>query len=354
LVSAPAGYGKTTLLELWRERDHRPFAWLSLEPVHDQPLVLIRSLLQALDPIVRFDDKLAAALLTSSPPVEEAVLRALMDACVASGQSFVLVLDDLHFLTGRRCMELIGYLLKHLPRGCHCALATRTDPALQLACLRAHGQLTELRAAELALGCEEAHALLAAAGAPLNEDLVARLVERTKGWPAALYLAAISLRNRADPAALVDRFAGTSRHVADFLSEDVLARQPPAVTEFLLHTCVLDELTVPLCDALNNAGRGASLLHHLECSNLFVIPLDEERSSYRYHHLFAQYLRAELARRSPALASELHRRAWRWYRAHGHIERALVHAHAAAISAMQRTWSVASGFALSRGDAWRR
>jgi LuxR family maltose regulon positive regulatory protein len=181
----------------------------------------------------------------------------------------------------------------------------------------------------LSLGCPEAAAVLAAAGVRLAEDRVALLVQRTEGWAAGLYLAALSLRDRADPEAFVDRFAGTSRHIADFLSEDVLARQTEDAIGFLLDTCVLEELTASLCDALTGRADADARLRELERSNLFVVPLDEERVAYRYHHLFAQYLRAELARRAPERVPELHRQAWLWYREHGLVGRAVAHAQAA-------------------------
>ena len=168
-----------------------------------------------------------------------------------------------------------------------------------------------------------------AAGVYLTDARVSQLVERTEGWPAALYLAALSLRNRPNPEDFVERFTGSSRHVADFLSEDVLARQPDDVIGFLLHTCVLEDLTASLCEALTGDTGAAAALRELERSNLFVVPLDEERLAYRYHHLFGQYLRAELTRRDPELVPELHRRAWRWYRGHGVVARAVVHAQAA-------------------------
>jgi LuxR family transcriptional regulator, maltose regulon positive regulatory protein len=258
------------------------------------------------------------------------VLPSLVDACVERGQPLVLVLDDLHLVSERRCHTAIGYLAERLPAGCQLALGTRTDPALPLGSWRAHGQLVELRATELSLADAEAAALLAAAGVHLPDALVARLVERTEGWPAGLYLAALSLRDRPHPEDFVDRFAGTSRHVADFLSEDVLARLPGEVIGFLLHTCVLEELTASLCAALTGGTDADATLRELERGNLFVVPLDEERLAWRYHHLFAQYLRAELARRDPELVPELHRRAWRWYRTRGLVGRAVAHAQAAA------------------------
>jgi len=328
LVSAPAGYGKTTLMALWHEHDERPFAWVSLDAADNDPVVFVSNLLTALGPLLRLDGSLADVLATPQPPLEDVILPSLVSASAGAGRPFVLVLDDLHLVTERRCHAAIGYLVERLPAGCQLALATRTDPMLPLGSLRAHGHLAELRAAQLSLGTAEAGALLAAAGVPQRPDLVARLVERTEGWPAAMYLAALSLRGRADPGEFVDRFTGTSRHVADFLTEDVLVRQPENIIDFLLRTCLLEELTASLCDAVTGASGAGATLRELERSNLFVVPLDEERQAYRYHHLFAQYLRAELAHRQPGLVPELHRRAWRWYRDHALIGRAVAHAQA--------------------------
>jgi LuxR family maltose regulon positive regulatory protein len=340
----PAGYGKTTLLALWRERDERPFAWVSLDAADNDPVALLASMLAALDRVLDLDAAIGDSLKAPEPPLEEVALPSLVDACVEAGRPFVLVLDDLHLVTERRCHTAIGYLAERLPPGCQLALGTRTDPPLPLANWRAHGQLVELRAVELSLADAEAGALLAAADVRLPDALVARLVERTEGWPAGLYLAALSLRDRAHPEDFVDRFAGTSRHVADFLSEDVLARLPDEVIGFLLQTCVLEELTASLCDALTGGGDADAALRELERGNLFVVPLDEERLAWRYHHLFAQYLRAEVARRQPELVPELHRRAWRWYREHGLVGRAVRHAQAcgdidAAAELVAANWS---------------
>ena len=329
LVSAPAGYGKTTLLALWRDRDERPFAWISLDTTDNDPVALAAGVNAALAPLVQLDGATREALNFPEAPLEKVVLPSLVDACTAARQPFVLVIDDLHLVTEGRCHKMLGYLAEHLPAGCILALSTRTDPQLPLASWRAHGRLIEVRAAELALGHVEACALLAAADVRLADDQVAQLVERTEGWPAALYLAALSLRGRPYPEGFVDRFAGTSRHVADFLTEDVLARQPEGLVGFLLGTSVLEELTASLCDALTGGPDASDVLRELERCNLFVVPLDEERRAYRYHHLFGQYLRAELARREAERVPELHRRAWRWYRSHGLVGRAVTHAQAA-------------------------
>jgi LuxR family maltose regulon positive regulatory protein len=285
--------------------------------------------LEALDAVLELDSGLRDALAVPDPPLEEFVLPKLVEACLECEQPFVLVLDDVHLVTEPRCHAAIGYLGERLPPDCQLALATRTEPALPVASLRAHGHLTEVRAAELSLLSAEAGAVLSAAGVQLDDERLDRLIERTEGWPAALYLAALSLRGREQPDDFVDRFAGTSRHVADFLTEDVLARQAEDLVGFLLRTCVVEELTGSLCDALTGEADGEAKLRELERTNLFLVPLDEDRVAYRYHHLFVQYLRAELARRDPALVSELHRRAWRWYREHGLVSRAVSHAQAA-------------------------
>jgi LuxR family maltose regulon positive regulatory protein len=346
LVSAPPGYGKTTALALWNQRDERNFAWVTLDVTDNDPVALVASVIAALDPVLHLDAAIGGALNAPVSALEDFVVPALLDACIQTTRPFVLVLDDVHLVTEKRCHAVIDYLVERLPTGSQLALGTRTDPPLPLGALRAHGRLMELRAAELSLDNAEAQALLGAAGVALTDDLVARLVERTEGWPAAIYLAALSLRDRSGPEDFVDRFTGGSRHVADFLSEDVLARQPDAVISFLLNTCILETLNPSLCDALTDTADSADALERLEHSNLFVVPLDEERRAYRYHHLFAQYLRAELARREPNLVPELHRRAWQWYRDHGLAERAIAHARAcrdfdAAAEMVAAEWSAA-------------
>jgi len=329
LVSAPAGYGKTTLLALWRARDERPFAWVSLDASDNDPVALTAAIIEALGPVLELDAGLGAALAVPDPPLEDYVLPSLADACLEADRSFVLALDDLHLVTDARCHGAIGYLGARLPPGCQLALATRTEPALPVASLRAHGKLTEVRAADLSLQAAEAAAMLRAAGVELSGDRLGQLVQRTEGWPAALYLAALSLRGREAADDFVEQFAGTSRHVADFLAEDVLARQNAELIDFLLQTSVVDELTASLCDELTGGSDAEVKLRELERTNLFLVPLDEERIAYRYHHLFVQFLRAELARRHPELVPELHRRAWQWYRGHGLVSRAVTHAQAA-------------------------
>ncbi len=328
-MSAPAGYGKTTLLALWASVDEREFAWLTLDATDNDPVVFVTSLLTVLQPHVDFSPEDLHRLRFGSPALDEVIVSSFANADAGAPRPFVLVLDDVHLVTEPRCHDVIGHFAQRLPPGCQIVLSTRTDPLLPLGSWRAHGRLVELHAGDLALDEREAAALLAASHVDgLTDDQLFRLVDRTEGWSAAIYLAALSLRGRTEPGEFVDDFAGTNRHVADFLSEDVMARLPADVIEFLLHTCVLDELTPSLCDVVAGVTDSRERLQWLEGSNLFVVPLDEHRHTYRYHQLFAQYLRAELARRESGMDVELHRRAYEWYRERRLTGRAVHHAQA--------------------------
>ena len=222
------------------------------------------------------------------------------------GRPIVLVLDDYHLIHDAHVHSSIEFLLRHLPEDVHLAIATRSDPPLPLGRLRARGEMTELRAADLRLSGGEAAGLLRAAlGVDLEPDDVARLVSRTEGWAAGLYLAALSLRGRADAAELIGSFAGDDRHIVDYLSTEVLAGQPPEIREFLLRTAVLGRLCGPLCDAVTGGGGSAAVLERIERENLFLVPLDTTREWYRYHHLFGELLRHELERSHPGAAASL-------------------------------------------------
>jgi LuxR family maltose regulon positive regulatory protein len=330
LISAPPGYGKTTALSLWRSRDERPFAWVSLDEADNDPKALLSAVATALTAILDLDTGLAERGLDSGFLPDDGLLPGLVNACVTAQRPFVLVLDDLHMIHDRDALHAIAYLADRLPDGCCLALATRTDPALPIATWRMHRRLHELRAADLAYSVAEAGAVLEAMDSGLPDQLVDLLVRRTEGWPAGIYLAALSLRGRSDPRAFVDAFTGTTRHVADVLSQDVLAQQSEEIRSFLLQTSILEELTPPLCDAVTGRTDADLMLPELERSNLFVVPLVAGGGrAYRYHHLFAQYLRAELAHQNSAVLPTLHRRACGWYREHARPGRAIAHAHAA-------------------------
>jgi LuxR family transcriptional regulator, maltose regulon positive regulatory protein len=241
-----------------------------------------------------------------------------------------LILDDYHVIESRPVHDSLALLLERLPPPAHAVLASRSDPPLPLARLRARGQLAELRAADLRFTPEEVTAVLREIwGLDLPEEGVAALEARTEGWVSGLQLAALALRGAADPARLVQEFAGSHRYVLDYLTEEVLERQPDKVKAFLLETSVLERLTGPLCDAVTGRLDGQRMLEDLERANLFVVPLDEERRWYRYHHLFADLLRARLHPADPDRVPGLHRRAADWAEEHGLIEDAARHALAA-------------------------
>ena len=243
------------------------------------------------------------ALEVPGPSPAAAAVPRLLDELAALPQGHVLVLDDYHFLHGRQVHALAESIVVGLPPTTQIVIATRSDPPLPLGRLRATGSMVELRMADLRFDEQEAGALLASSGVTLEPEDLTNLVEKTEGWPAGIYLAALSLRTEPHPSVFVDTFAGSHRHVADYLSEEVLRRQPRATLRFLLHTSILDRMCGRLCDAVLESDGSQAMLEELERSNLFVVPLNEERRQwFRYHHLFGQMLRAELTRTAPELA----------------------------------------------------
>jgi LuxR family transcriptional regulator, maltose regulon positive regulatory protein len=291
LLDAPAGSGKTTLLAQWRAAvGPRRVAWVSLDRGDNDPTrfwIYVVEALRSVEPGVG-----ATALgVLGRPTVDlhREVLPGLLNELSGVGSELVLVLDDYHLITNRSCHGSLGFFLDHLPAGVHLVLATRVDPPLPLARMRARGELAELRAADLQFSDQEASALLnGAMGLQLASQDVERLAERTEGWAAGLVLAGLSLRGRQDPSGFIASFQGDNRHVADFLGAEVLARQPEQIQRFLLRTSILERLSGPLCDALLEAQGSAELLAELERSNLFLVALDDHRRWYRYHHLFAE------------------------------------------------------------------
>ena len=328
LVACPAGFGKSTLLAAWREEEaaRRPVAWVTLDEGDDDDVVLWSHVVEALCRVCPALDHAALAAMAVTAPVREVVLPRLVNALAEVGD-VALVLDDFHRISD---VTAVAWFAAHLPPGVQLVIATRTDPELPLGTLRAHGQLAELRADELRFtGAEAAEFLNGRLGlglAPADVDL---LVARTEGWPAGIYLAALSLASAGDRHALVAAFDGTSAHVVDFLATEVLAAHPPELQAFMLRTAVLERLCAPLCDAVLDAEGSAAALDSLARTNLFLLPLDHHRRWYRFHHLFAQLLRAELGRREPELVPELHRRASAWHRGSGTTEEAIHHAVAA-------------------------
>ena len=329
LVSAPAGFGKTTLLAQWLARSAIPAAWLSLEAEDNDSTRFLSYLIAALQTLDAQLGTTALALLrTPQPPSPEAVLAVLISELTGRGTGeFALVLDDYHVITAESIQREMTFLLEHLPPQLHLVLATRADPPLPLARLRAQGQLTEVRAADLRFGAAEAGMFLQEVmGLDLPVEAVSTLEQRTEGWIAGLQLAALSLQGRADVSAFLEAFTGSHRYVLDYLSDEVLTRQDAPVQQFLLHTSILDRLSEPLCDAVTEQEGSQAKLEALERANLFVVALDDERGWYRYHHLFAEVLRSHLQQASPALVHTLHRRASAWYEQHALPIEAVQHA----------------------------
>jgi LuxR family transcriptional regulator, maltose regulon positive regulatory protein len=297
VVVAPAGYGKTTVLSQWAEHDPRSFAWMRLEPRHDDPATLAACI----------DDALAGA----------------------GAEPFVLVLDDVHAVQAAEAFGVMERVAAALPSGSQLALATRREPALALGRLRAHRQVVEVRTADLAMGHSEAAALLEVEGLRLEGDDLDILVRRTEGWPAGLYLAALSLGAEPDLRAALDRFAGDDRMVAEYVRDELLRSASPDQVRFLVRTSVLDTMSAPLCDAvLASVGSGTTLAE-LARSGALLVSLDRGDWTYRHHRLFGEMLRAELRRAEPDLEPELHRRASAWHAAHGETRPAIHHAVAA-------------------------
>jgi len=335
LVSAPAGFGKTTLVADWfvdlAAAGWRT-AWLSLDAADDDPAAFWTGVVAALHTVSPELGVDAWSLLRAGQPADGVVRSLLADLAdlphrARPGGEVILVLDDYHVITSAEIHNGVAYLVEHLPPDVHLVLAGRADPPLPLARLRAAGELLEIRAADLRFTPAEAATYLnEVMGLTLGEDDVAALEARTEGWIAALQLAALSMQGRDDPAAFVASFAGDDRFVVDYLAEEVLERQPPEVRRFLLHTAVLPRLTGPLCDAVTGTGGGRAMLERLERANLFLVPLDDRRRWYRYHHLFADVLQARLLDEEPGVVDDLHRRAAAWFEAAGEPHEAIAHA----------------------------
>jgi LuxR family maltose regulon positive regulatory protein len=331
LVCTPAGFGKTTLLGDWARHGRRPVAWLSLDAGDNDPTRFWRHVAAALDGLSPgVAERVGALLQGLQPGSGEAVVTALVNQLTGMADEVVLVLDDYHLIQAPAIHNSLTLLLDRLPPELRLVLASRADPPLPLARLRARGQLIELRAADLRFTTDEAAALLReAVGSDLPETAVAALEGRTEGWAAGLQLAALSLQGHANPAGFVATFSGSHRFVLDYLVEEVLDRQPEPLRRFLRETSVLERLSGPLCDAVTGRGDSQRLLEQVERANLFLVPLDEVRGWWRYHHLFADLLRARLEQKQPDRVPQLHRYAASWHEQHELADDAVRHALAA-------------------------
>lgn len=331
LIAAPAGFGKTTLVSEWVAGCGRQVAWLSLDAADSEPNRFLTYLVVALQSIApNIGAGILGMLQAPPPPPFETVLTALLNEITAIPDSFVLVLDDYHQISAPSVDEALSFLLDHLPPQLHLVIATREDPPIPLARLRVRDQLTELRAADLRFTPDEAAGFLKEVmGLNLSDQDVIALEERTEGWIAGLQLAALSMQGHKDIAAFIRAFAGDNRYIVDYLVEEVLQRQPTPVRHFLLQTAILDRLNGSLCEAVTGQPESPARLEALERGNFFVVPLDDQRHWYRYHHLFGEVLFAHLMAEQPEQVATLHWRASVWYEHNGSAPDAIRHALAA-------------------------
>jgi len=328
LISAPAGFGKTTLLSEWIPQCPRYVTWLFLDEGDND---LIQFWTYFIASLQRLHPDLGASTFSlirspQAPPIKS-ILTELINDLTAFSDPFASVLDDYHFIDAGPIHESLSFLIDHLPANMHLVITTREDPDLPLARLRARDHLTEIRASDLQFTQEETDVFLRGVmGLDLSQQDMATLENRTEGWAVGLQLAGLSLQKQDDRKSFISDFSGSNRHILDYLTDEVLQQQPESIRSFLLNTSILDRLSGPLCDALTERNDSHRLLVHLEAANLFVTPLDEERRWYRYHHLFSDLLRSQLAHSHPERILELHQRASGWYEGNGDIQTAIEHA----------------------------
>jgi LuxR family maltose regulon positive regulatory protein len=328
-VVAPAGYGKTTLLAKWAEADPRPFAWVALDGRDDDALVFLRYIAAAIHGVEPVPAEVFEALSGPGGSTWTNRVPRVGSALGTLERPLVLVLDDLHAVANPSCLDVLAALFEYVPAGSQIAVASREDPALPLARWRAHGLVHEIGVPDLRLDEQEAKLLLEAAGVELDADALSELTERTEGWPAGLYLAALSMQAGAPSPASAAGFSGGDRFVSEYFRFELLSRLPDAEAQFLKYTSVLDRMSGGLCDAILETTRSADTLEWLERRNCFVVPLDRRGEWYRYHHLFGELLRTELERSEPDVLPELNRRAMAWCIANDLTEAAVVYGHAA-------------------------
>src|SRR5215471_6450350 len=338
IIAAPAGFGKTTLLSSWLEQASLRAAWLSLEQDDDDLTRFWSYVFAAVSRVHQGLEASALALLQGSAPQQlppiETVLTVWINGLAALSHEVMLILDDYHVITAPSIHRSLTYLIDHLPPRLHLVIATRADPPLPLARLRTRGHLTEIRSADLRFTPKETSSfLISTLGLNLSGEDIAALEARTEGWIAGLQLAGLSMQGRHDIPAFLKAFTGSQRYIIDYLTEEVLARQPTFVQTFLLQTSILERLEGSLCEAVMGKyygeASGQEVLEQIEQANLFLVPLDDERQWYRYHQLFSEALRHRLQRTHPTLVPELHLRASAWYEKLGLAHDAVYHALAA-------------------------
>ncbi len=334
LISAPAGFGKTTLISEWLSSSSnvkRPSSWLSLDERDNDPALFWAYFVAALQRIdAHIGENLLPSLRTQNRSSIESALTMLINEISGIDRDFTVILDDYHSIDTEPIHEAVAFLIEHLPQQMHLILVSRGDPGLALGRMRGRGELNELRAADLRFTSSEAAVFLSdVMGLQLSADDLAGLESRTEGWIAGLQLAALSMQGRDDVSGFIETFAGHNRYIVDYLAEEVLQLQDENVRNFLLRTSILDRLDGSLCDAVTGIQDGSKVLVKLERGNFFVIPLDDRREWYRYHHLFSDVLRSRLEEENPELVPALHERASTWFEQHGHLPDAIRHALAA-------------------------
>ena len=331
LISAPAGFGKTTLVSEWIASCGRPVAWLSLDEGDNDPNHFLTYFIAALQTIAaNIGEEVLNVLASPQPPTTVSILATLLNEIAAIPDHLIFVLDDYHVIDSKPVDNILTFLLEHLPPQMHLVIASREDPHLPLPRMRARGQLTELRAADLRFTTSEtAEFLNQVMGLNLSEENIAALESRAEGWIAGLQLAALSMQGNKDISGFIRAFAGDHRYIVDYLVAEVLQSQPEPMRNFLLQTAILDRLNGSLCDALTGYEGSSARLEALQRGNFFVIPLDDKSNWYRYHHLFADVLRMHLMAEQPDQIPILHRRASEWFERNGPMDNAIRHALAA-------------------------
>lgn len=327
LIDAPVGYGKTTLVSQWMAADPRPFAWVTLDRLDNDPNHFWSYVIEALRRVEPAVGDWADAAPVSRETLQHLFLPRLLSELSGSSNRIVLVLDDYHHIKNADCHELTILLLDNLPATMQVVVSSRADPPLRVGRRRVEGSMDEVRAAKLRFSYPEADALLSQVlDRKLSGEQVRKLVDQTEGWPAGLYLAAVSLRGHSDPDNFIEEFTGSDRNVADYLTSEIVGRLPDDVRQFLLRTSILNRFSAPLCDEVLESNESAAIIDDLERSNLMIVPLDEHREWYRYHQLFSDLLRSELHRTHGASVPELHRRASEWFRRTKLVSQAVHHA----------------------------
>lgn len=326
LVCAPSGYGKSVLIGQWSEQDSRPFRTLMLGEEHNDPALLVASIISALDPIEPIPREAEVALSNPEPSMEKVVLPRLGAAVSKRAVPFVLVLDDFEQIEAAQSLAVVSTIMGNLPRGSQIVIACRTEPRLSIGRLRANRQLTELGSRDLVMTKAESEELLLALGLNLTAQQLDILVDRTEGWPAALYLAGLGLQDTPDQDKAIARFAGDDRIVVDYIREEFLEPVSRRQLDFLRQASVLDRLSGDLCDVVLERSGSAKQLRDLSHANMLLTPLDRHDEWFRLHPLFREMLRAELRSTEPEMESELERRASDWWGAEGDLDRAISHA----------------------------